>query len=259
MQIADKNISGLLVDLDGVLYVGEQVIAGSIETVQKLNELGLPHCFVTNTTTHSRTALVQKLSRLGFDIAPQQVMTAPLAARNYLERKGWPPCKLLLADEVLNDFEGFEQSDTDAEVVVIGDIGSAWTYELLNQVFRLVMNGATLVALHKNKFWQTGRGLMLDIGAFVTGLEYCTGKDAVVVGKPDPHFFQAAVDQLGLEVDKVAMVGDDIDSDVGGAQHCGLGGILVRTGKYRREYAEASAVRPDLVIESFAALPLDAG
>lgn len=259
MKITDKKVAGLLVDLDGVLYVGEQVIAGSIETVRKLKALDVPHCFVTNTTTHSRATLVQKLARLGFDIAPQCVMTAPLAAKSYLEQKGWPPCKLLLADDVLADFQGFEQSDTDAEVVVLGDIGSAWTYELLNQVFRLVMNGATLLALHKNKFWQTERGLMLDIGAFVTGLEYSTGKSAVVVGKPDPPFFQAAVEQLGLEPWDVAMVGDDIDSDVGGAQRCGLQGVLVRTGKYRREYAEASTVRPDLVIDSFAALPLGAG
>lgn len=251
VRIQDRTIRGLLIDLDGVLYVGSKAIAGAVAKVDELGRIEFPHLYVTNTTTHSRDALAAKLAALGFRIAPDKIMTAPLAAKQYLERKGKPPLKLLLRDEVKGEFEGFEQSDTDARAVVVGDIGSAWTYELLNQVFRLVMNGAELIALHKNKFWQTEHGLQLDIGAFVAGLEYCTGKRAVIAGKPNVEFFRAAVEHLGMPVREVAMIGDDIESDVAGAQAQGLAGILVRTGKYRKGFAEASGVRPDLVLDSF--------
>lgn len=256
LQIAGRKIRGLLIDLDGVLYVGDRVVPGSIETVSTLNRVGLPHCYVTNTTTHSQAALAAKLSTLGFPIEPDAILTAPMAARRYLQDKGLSPCKLLLNPEVSREFEGFEQSDTQAKAVVLGDIGSAWTYDLLNQVFRLAMHGAELIALHKNKFWQTERGLQLDIGAFVAGLEYCTGKQAVIVGKPSAEFFTAGARKLQLSLDELAMIGDDIDSDVGGAQAHGLMGILVRSGKYREDYADASPVKPDLVLDSFADLPL---
>lgn len=96
---------------------------------------------------------------------------------------------------------------------------------------------------------------MLDIGAFVAGLEYVTGQTARIVGKPSVDFFQSGIDSLGLLRNQVAVVGDDIDNDVGGGQTAGLTGILVRTGKYRKEYADASSVRPDLVLESIADLP----
>jgi HAD superfamily hydrolase (TIGR01458 family) len=136
--------------------------------------------------------------------------------------------------------------------VVIGDIGNAWTYDLLNNVFRLVTNGAELVALHRNKFWQTEAGLQMDIGAFVAGLEYVTGKTATVTGKPSPEFFAAALSRIGLKPGEVAMIGDDIDTDIGAAQAQGMMGILVKTGKYREAYVRASKIKPDLVLDSIA-------
>jgi HAD superfamily hydrolase (TIGR01458 family) len=157
-------------------------------------------------------------------------------------------------DEVLADFRDFKQSDTDAQAVIIGDIGNAWTYDLLNNVFRLLMNGAELVALHRNKFWQTEAGLQMDIGAFVAGLEYVTGKTATVMGKPSPEFFAAALSRIGLKSGEVAMIGDDIDTDIGAAQAQGIIGILVKTGKYREEYVQASKIKPDLVLDSIADL-----
>lgn len=117
-----------------------------------------------------------------------------------------------------------------------------------------MVNGAELIALHKNKFWQTQTGLRMDIGAFVAGLEYVTGKPATVIGKPAGAFFQMALQPLGLPVSHVAMVGDDIDSDVGGAQQVGLVGVLVKTGKYREDYVANSLVRPDMLIDSVADL-----
>jgi ribonucleotide monophosphatase NagD (HAD superfamily) len=95
----------------------------------------------------------------------------------------------------------------------------------------------------------------MDIGGFVAALEYCTGRPALVMGKPSADFFRVALGDIGASAHEVAMVGDDIDSDIGGAQRVGLFGILTRTGKFRQQYVEASSVRPDLVIDSIEALP----
>lgn len=95
----------------------------------------------------------------------------------------------------------------------------------------------------------------MDIGGFVDGLEYASGVKAMIIGKPSADFFQIALDDMGLKPGEAAIIGDDIDADVGGGQQAGLKGILVKTGKYRQSYAEASAVRPDLIIDSIVDLP----
>ncbi len=117
------------------------------------------------------------------------------------------------------------------------------------------MQGAKLIAIHKNRFWQTEHGLQMDIGGFIDDLEYASGAKAMIIGKPSADFFQIALDDIGLSPDEVAIIGDDIDVDVGGGQQVGLKGILVKTGKYRQSYAEVSAVKPDLIIDSIMDLP----
>jgi HAD superfamily hydrolase (TIGR01458 family) len=245
---------GLLFDLDGVLYVGKGVIPSAIETVSKLCE-HFTCRFITNTSTLSLDSLQRKINALGFDVAPEEIISAPQAALRYLEHQADPTCRLLLAEDVKQDFAVLPQSDTAPRFIVIGDIGDTWSYTLLNEVFDNLMNGAKLIAVHKNKFWQTERGLQLDIGAFIHGLEYASSSEAVIIGKPSPAFFQVALDDMGLSKDEVLMIGDDIDSDVGGAQEAGLKAVLVRTGKYRQAYAEASAIKPDYIIGSIADLP----
>jgi HAD superfamily hydrolase (TIGR01458 family) len=251
---ATHTPQGLLFDLDGVLYVGKEVIPGAIETVAKLRERFICR-FITNTSTLSLDSLHRKINALGFDIAPEEIISAPQAALRYLEQQPDPTCRLLLAEDVKRDFTNLPQSDTAPRFIVVGDIGEAWSYALLNEVFDNLMNGAKLIAVHKNRFWQTERGLQLDIGAFIDGLEYASGSEAVIIGKPSPAFFQVALDDMGLSKDEVLMIGDDIDSDVGGAQEAGLRAVLVRTGKYRQAYAEASTIKPDYIIDSIADLP----
>lgn len=250
-----KKLQGILFDLDGVLYVGSKRIQGSQEAIDFIRSKGIQCRFITNTSTLSREALKNKLSQLGFSIALNEIISAPQAAKLYLQQFKDPVCHLLLADDVKNDFKEFRQSNTQADFIVVGDIGNNWSYELLNNVFNMLINGAELVAIHKNRFWQTERGLQMDIGAFVDALEYASGKKAILIGKPSPDFFRMALDELSLKNNKVAIIGDDIDSDIGGGQESGLLGILVKTGKYRREYAASSKVIPDLVIDSIADLP----
>jgi HAD superfamily hydrolase (TIGR01458 family) len=254
-----SSIKGMLFDLDGVLYIDSSAIDGAIEAVNTIRASGMPCRFVTNTSTLSLAALQAKINAFGFHIPAHEIISAPQAAIRYLEKQGDPVCRLLLADDVKQDFRAFRVSDTVADYIVVGDIGDAWSYPMLNQVFNNLVNGAKLIAIHKNKFWQTAQGLQMDIGGFIQALEYASGTQAMIIGKPSPDFFQVALDDMQLTAGEVAMIGDDIDSDVGGAQQAGLRGILVRTGKYRQAYADASAIRPALVLDSINALPAALG
>jgi HAD superfamily hydrolase (TIGR01458 family) len=249
------QIKGLLFDLDGVLYVGSAPVAGAIAAVKTLQNSGLVCRFITNTSTLSLQSLQNKINALGFEIPKKEIISAPQAALNYLKTQHNPICRFLLADDVKKDFAAFKQSDTKAEFIVVGDIGNAWTYQMLNEVFACLMRGAKLIAIHKNRFWQTEHGLQMDIGAFIHGLEYASNTQAMIIGKPAKEFFNIALADMRLEAAQVLMIGDDIDSDIGGAQQAGIKSVLVRTGKYRQAYADASNIKPDLLLDSVADLP----
>jgi len=252
--LALNEIKGFLCDLDGVLYVGDKPIEGAVAFVEHLQAAKIPCRFLTNTTTRSLDTLFEKVQRLGLPIEKSELVTPPKIAAEHLRRMGQPRCLLIMEDDTKKDLAGIPTDENDPEVIVIGHYANRWNYDLLNRLFHMIMNGTQLVALHKGRYWQTERGLTLDIGAFVTALEYATGTQATVIGKPSQTFFELALADLGLPAEKVAMIGDDINSDIGGAQRAGLRGILVRTGKYRAELVEQSLVTPDLVIDSIALL-----
>ncbi|MEO0488310.1 MAG: TIGR01458 family HAD-type hydrolase [Cyanobacteria bacterium J06659_2] len=248
------SAKGLLLDLNGVFYVGNRMITGAKDAIAWLRDRQIPFRFVTNNTTESIERLCQSLNSMGLPIQPEEVISAPYGAVLYLRKLNHPKCYLLLSQEVKQDFAEFTTSEAEASVVVLGDMGNEWSYHTLNRAFRLLMRGATLIALHKAKYWQWEGGLHLDIGAFVTGLEYSTGQTALIVGKPAPYFYSLALEELGLPAEDVVMIGDDIDADVGGAQALGMKGVLVKTGKYREALVEQSDIKPDAVIESIGAI-----
>jgi HAD superfamily hydrolase (TIGR01458 family) len=254
MKQTFTDVKGVLFDLDGVMLVGETAIAGAAQTLRHLDSKGIPYRFLTNTTTHSRESLFNKLNRMRLPITQEEILTSHRVAAHYLQQLGRPSCYLIVDDIALGAYKGIPLSETAPDYIVIGDIGDRWSYTLMNEIFSLAMDGAELIALHRGRYWQTDSGLRLDIGAFITGLEYATGKEAMLVGKPSAMFFKMALDDLGLRNDEVIMVGDDIESDVGGAQKAGVRGVLVKTGKYREGDLERSTVKPDAVIESVAEL-----
>ncbi len=256
MATLEKDqIKGILFDLDGVLYVGNQVIEGAGDTLAWLQERHIPFRFITNTSTRTTADVARKLRGMGFAIDASHIFSAVSATRDFLGQQGSPSVHLLIRESARAEFDEFPQDSDKPDFVVVGDIGAAWDYQLLNRVFNELMNGAELVAMHMNKYWQTENGLQMDIGAFVAGLEFVTGKHARIIGKPTADFFLLAADNLGLAPDQVLVVGDDIDNDVGGAQAAGLQGVLVKTGKYRAELAKRSEVSPNAIIDSVADLP----
>jgi HAD superfamily hydrolase (TIGR01458 family) len=250
-----EDVRALLIDLDGVLYVEEQPIAGAAEAVRRLRERGLPLRFVTNTTAHSRDRTLKKLARLGLGVDSDELITpAALAVRQCLEH-GYQRVALIMNEEVKRDFKELEETTRRADAVIIGDLGSAFGYDVLNHAFRQVMDGAELIALQKNRYWMRADGLSLDVGPFVAAIEYATGRDAYVVGKPAKGFFEQVLATVGVDANAAAMVGDDIESDIGGALRAGLNAILVRTGKYREDRVRASTIQPTRVVDSIADVP----
>jgi HAD superfamily hydrolase (TIGR01458 family) len=194
---------------------------------------------------------------MGLAIGEYEILTPAVAAARWLAGKGMPKCLLLTTGDVDRDFraEGITPVQEGADAVVVGDAGEAFTYPSLNHAMRLVLEGAVLVALEKDRVWMAENGLSLSAGPFVAALEYATGRVAHLVGKPSPDFFGQALLALGTPAGDAAMVGDDIRSDIAGALRAGMAGILVRTGKYRDDVVTASGITPDAVIGSVADLP----
>lgn len=250
-----RRPAGLLLDLDGTVYEDDGAIPGTPDAIARLRELGIPLRFVTNTTRVPRDTIEDWLEGFGIAATADEVFTPPLAAVAWLVARDIERIAVCLPEHALVEFSDFDVTDDAPEAVVIGDLGAGWDFATMNRVFRWLLDGAAFVALHRNRYWKTAEGLTLDVGAFVAAFEYASGRQAELVGKPSAAMFEAAAASMDLEPDEVAMVGDDLQSDVAGAQVIGAAGILVRTGKFRLEELERSSTEPDLVVESLAALP----
>lgn len=250
MALAD----GIIFDLDGTLYQDGAAIDGAVALIERLRSAGVPMRFATNTTRRPSKAIVALLSELGFHIERQELITAPVAAAAWLRRHSITRIFPLLDRSVWEDLPEFDLTGDRPEAVVVGDLGSSWHYDLLNTAFRHLIGGARLVAIQKNRYWMSESGMSLDAGGFVACLEYAAATTATIVGKPSAEFFNEAAGSMGLDIARVAVVGDDIEGDVGGAQASGAIGVLVRTGKYRRQLVEASGIAPDRTLDSVADL-----
>jgi HAD superfamily hydrolase (TIGR01458 family) len=251
-------IRAFLIDLEGTVFEAGRLIPGAREAVGALERAGVACAFVTNTTSRPSSVVAAELSAMGLPIPPDRLFTAPRAARRYLLERGLLRCHFLVAPRLLEDFSGLASEDESPDAVVVGDLGAGFTFERLNHAFRLLLGGAELVALARNRYYRGPDGLLLDVGAFIAALEYGSGRTATLTGKPAPSFFRAALQMIGASPSETAVVGDDLEFDVHGAQDAGFTGVLVRTGKYRPEF-ETTGRRPDAVLDSIAGLPRLAG
>ncbi len=248
----------ILLDVDGVLHVSGTPIPGAVEAVARLQNHGHSLRFVTNNTTQPRSALAQELRDLGFPLDEEDLQTTPRAAARELQGRR---VLALVMTAIVPDLEGVELVGDGADAVLLGgcdeslEPNQVFSYMNLGRAFSELRAGASFYCLHKNRWWQTERGPMLDGGAFVAGLEYASGVEATVLGKPSPAYFAAALDALHAEPELTWMVGDDLEADVRGAQAFGMRTVLVRTGKFRPEALETSNVVPDVVLSSVAQLP----
>lgn len=255
--ISELEVGGLLIDLDGTVYQGRDLLPGVATAIHRLRAAGLPLLFTTNTSRKSRRDILAFLSELGLDVEAQEVFSAPVAAAGWLLERGVSRIQLLLPESTRDDFAGFEITDEDPDMVLVGDLGGGFTFERLNAAFRSLRGGAGLVAVHRNRYWLPEGGPTLDAGPFVAALEYAARTDATLVGKPSAAFFRTAASRTGVPMARLAVVGDDVESDVMGARAAGLQSIQVRTGKFD-EALHAKLLpqeRPHRIVDSLADLP----
>ena len=251
-------MAAILLDIDGVFHVSGAPIAGAAAAVARLREKGHRLRFVTNTTVRTRAALVSELRGFGVLLDEDELQTTSAAAVHALRGRR---VLALTMPTVVADLEGLDLVGEDADAVLLGgadegdEAGRVFSYMNLARAFAELQTGAELYCLHKNRWWQTSRGPLLDSGAFVAGLEYAAGVEATVLGKPSAAYFESALEALDADPKLTWMVGDDIEADSAGAQRFGMRTALVRTGKFRPDDLERSGVAPDIVVNSIAELP----
>lgn len=269
-----RGLRALLLDLDGVIVLAGEAIPGAAKALIELERRGMPYRIVTNTSAVSRATLSRWAAKLGAPIPPERFESALSAsaawtARHFKDR----PLYVLASEDARTEFAGqhllsHEQAarrGATAAAVVIGDSPEDATYDNLNRAFRLILGGAALIGMHRNGWWLTPDGPTLDSGAFVTGLEFAAGRPAKIVGKPSASFFAQSVRDLRMQAGRdlaraeIAMVGDDVRTDVRAAQRAGLRGILVLSGKHAEADIEVAAAErggrwPDAVAADLAAV-----
>jgi HAD superfamily hydrolase (TIGR01458 family) len=272
LRAALRGVRAFLLDMDGVTVSAGKPIPGTTEAIAELDRRGLPYRIVTNTSAISRATLSRWSAKLGTPIPAARFESALSASAAWTARQ-FPgrPLYVLASEDAKQEFAGqrllsHEEAaarDAVAAAVVVGDSPEEATYDNMNRAFRLVLRGAVLVGMHRNPWWLTPEGPTLDSGSYVAGLEFASGRRATVIGKPSPGFFAQGVRDLRKEVGRelarrdIAMVGDDVRSDVRAAQRAGLRGIFVTSGKHGLEDVEAAALerggrRPDAIAASLA-------
>ncbi|EZA52288.1 haloacid dehalogenase-like hydrolase domain-containing protein 2 [Ooceraea biroi] len=233
-----KQITTVLIDLSGTLHIDNTIIPGAVQALNRLRNAHLSIKFVTNTTKESSNYLYERLTKLGFDLRKEEIFSSLAAARKLIITRQLKPM-LLIDPAAMDDFQDLVTDET-PNAVVVGLAPSKFNYDELNKAFRLLLDGASLIAIHEGRYYKRPDGLALGPGAFIKGLEYSSNTKAEVVGKPTMGFFQAALG--GTDPVQAVMIGDDVKDDVAGAQAAGIKAILVQTGKYRT--GDESTINP---------------
>lgn len=258
--MADSSVRGILFDLDGVIYLGDQLIDGAVEALEWVRTRQIPHLFVTNTTSRPRSDLCRKLAAMGISVDADRIISPPVAAVHWLQTHSDGAVALFIPEATKAEFSSLPQWQEDSgervASVVIGDLGEDWDFARLNRAFQLLMQqpAPALLALGMTRYWRTPKGLQLDAGPFVAALHYATGVEPVVTGKPAVAFFHSGAEALGIKPAQLLMIGDDIRGDIGGAQQAGLQAALVQTGKFQPADLQGE-IQADAVLASIAELP----
>ncbi|XP_056004921.1 uncharacterized protein LOC125660289 [Ostrea edulis] len=250
----DREIKGVLLDITGALFESgsREPIEGSVEAIQRLKSAGLPVRFCTNETTMTRTMLTEKLHKLGFTMNEKEIFPPIPAVCKVLQKRNLRP-HLLVHPKAAPDFDGVDTVNPNC--VILGDATTEFSYHNLNKAFLtlMAMKEPVLFSLGLGRYYREDGELTLDVGPFTKALEFAADVKAEVVGKPSPTFFNSVLEDMDVGAENAVMVGDDIVSDVGGAQACGMLGIQVRTGKFRCQDENHPTVKPDAFADNLLA------
>ncbi|MFO0938973.1 MAG: TIGR01457 family HAD-type hydrolase [Gemmataceae bacterium] len=245
---------GYLIDMDGVLYRGSQLIPGADRFISELRHRDIPFRFLTNNSQRTRRDIVARLVRMGIAIEEEHVFTCAMATARYLaEQKPGGTAFVIGEGGLLTALHqnGFAVVDHDPDYVVVGE-GRTFNLELVEAATRMIVAGAKLIATNLDPNCPTEKGLRPGCGALVALLEVATGVKAFSVGKPSPIMMRAARKELGLSTDQTTMIGDTMETDILGGVQLGFRTVLVLTGGTKQDDLGRYAYRPDLVVSSLA-------
>ena len=246
--------------MDGTFFLGVSLLPGALELLELLNRRGLPFCFLTNNTSHSKLDYIRKLKGLGVREEDARVYTAGDATIAYLNKHHSSKKVFLLGTPSLTESfceGGIALSESDPDVVVIG-YDTSLTYDRISAFCGFVRKGLPYIATHPDVNCPTPKGPVPDIGAMMSLVEASTGRKAdVVIGKPNPGIVNALTEEWGLEPEELVMVGDRLYTDIALGQTAGVRTVLVLSGETRREDLANAKNQPDLVYENLADLTWD--
>jgi len=242
------NIKPILIDLDGVLKLGKSPAPDVKEFLDFIKENKIPACVLSNSTLRTGEMVKEFFTSHNIEIGIP-VITAFDATVSYV-KKNYKKVQVYCRDYLIHHFEGLID-DENPEAIIIGDIEDRWNYQIVNEIFKKIFNGADLIAMHKNKYWYPADELMIDAGAFVNAIEFASGKEAILIGKPSSLYFEAALESINSKIENgFYMIGDDIENDVQAAQRIGGTGILMYTGKTKYPIESNTKIKPDFEAKS---------
>jgi NagD protein len=256
MDIGRVERNGFLIDMDGVIYRGSQLIPGAKEFVQLLLSKEIPFLFLTNNSQRTRRDVATKLCRLDIPVEERHIFTCAMATARFLAQQKPGGTAYVIGEGGLLQAlhrNGYAIVDSEPDYVVVGE-GRTISAEMLDNAVRMIHRGAKLIATNMDPSCPTSDGLRAGCGAIVAMLETATGIGAFSVGKPSPVMLRSARKELGLTTDETTIVGDTMETDILGGVQLGYRSVLVLTGNTAREDLARYAYRPDLVLDSIADL-----
>jgi HAD superfamily hydrolase (TIGR01458 family) len=251
-----KGVRVLLIDLDGTLYFRGRKIPGADQAIDDLRRRGFVLRFLSNTDSKSVPSIVRNVRSLGLPLSEEEVFSPAMALKLFAAQQPGKKFHLLLSSDLVSDLRrsGITSADV-ADYVVVGDVRECADYEMLDRAFRIIMSGAQIIGMQQGRYSVGPDGYHIDTGAFVRLLEYASGKEAIMLGKPSQEFFGLALQSCTCSPDEAAVVGDDVSTDIAGARAIGSLAILVRTGKAADMNTRPGDDVPDIIIDSIADLP----
>jgi HAD superfamily hydrolase (TIGR01458 family) len=242
------NHKPLLIDLDGVLKIGNSPAVDAEDFLDFINENKIPACILSNSTLRTGDLVKEFFASHKIELSIPAI-TAFDAALSFV-KKNYKRVQVYCRDYLIHHFKGLIDEEN-PEAIVIGDIEDKWNYQIVNDIFKKVFAGADLIAMHKNKYWNPHGELLIDAGAFITGIEFASGKEAILIGKPSPIYFKAALESISADIEEgFFMLGDDIENDIKAAQDIGGKGILIYTGKTKFPLGNSLNNNPDFEVRS---------
>ncbi|WP_152655042.1 TIGR01457 family HAD-type hydrolase [Oceanobacillus sp. CFH 90083] len=247
-----KKYQGYLIDLDGTVYRGNEVISEAVPFVKQLAERNIPYVFVTNNSTKSAREVAEKLNRLGIQANHKQVVTSSMATAKYLKEQSVKTCYCIGQDGLKEPIkeQGIELlDDTDVDAVVVG-LDRDITYDKLAKACIAIRSGAKFISTNRDHAIPTEAGMGPGNGAFTALIQTSTQQEPVFIGKPDTIIMKEALDVIGLPKEDVVMIGDNYQTDIRSGFQAGVDTLLVHTGVTSKEELATFKEQPTYIMEN---------